>query len=146
MLSCCVVLTWLWVGKGVQYLSVKPFTVIDGLFAVIHSIANTTLFHFLFLIANSLHVCLKFSLIIPIFPVLLILHWLLFLFYFVLSYNFPLACTHRMLGRLLDQAFKRIGHPSQGQHVQLVSILHHLCSDSDPIDQVWSFWTIFICM
>jgi len=43
-----------------------------------------------------------------------------------------------MLARLLDQAFKRIGHPSQGQHVQLVSILHHLCSDSDPVDQVWN--------
>ena len=62
-----------------------------------------------------------------------------FLFYFILfSIFFPFVCTHRMLARLLDQAFRRIGHPSQGQHAQLVSILHHLCSDSDPVDQVWN--------
>ena len=49
-----------------------------------------------------------------------------------------------MLGRLLDQAFSRIGHPSLGQHVQLVSILHHIFSDPTPVNQVWQTTVIFL--
>lgn len=35
----------------------------------------------------------------------------------------------RILARLLNQAFHQIGHPSLGQHIQLVSILHHICNE-----------------
>ena len=126
-----------------QYLFVKTFTVIDGLFAVIHSITNTTLFHFLFFDCKFFTCLFKIQFNYSHFPrpshPSLIIIFILFC-----PIIFPLACTRRMLARLLDQAFKRIGHPSQGQHVQLVSILHHLCSDSDPIDQVWNFGTIFM--
>ena len=40
----------------------------------------------------------------------------------------------RTLARLLNQAFHQIRHPSLGQHLQLVSILHHICNE--PIDSI----------
>lgn len=41
-----------------------------------------------------------------------------------------------ILARLLDQAFSHIGHPSSGEHYELVSILHHICSESQEDTQV----------
>lgn len=41
----------------------------------------------------------------------------------------------RILARLLDQAFSHIGHPSSGEHYELVSILHHICSESQEDTQ-----------
>lgn len=101
-------------------------------FAVIHSITNKTLCPCFCFDGN------KLSLIIPFFPPSHPSQIFYFILFYFIKFFFLFVCTHRMLARLLDQAFRRIGHPSQGQHAQLVSILHHLCSDSDPVDQVWN--------
>lgn len=67
--------------------------------------------------------------IIPPFSHLLPLH-------FSLCYPACFCDQCRILARLLDQAFSHIGHPSSGEHYELVSILHHICSESQEDTQV----------
>ena len=49
---------------------------------------------------------------------------------------FLFLCVYRVLTRLLNQAFHQIGHPTLGQHIQLVSILHHDCTEQTAATQV----------
>lgn len=49
---------------------------------------------------------------------------------------FVFLFVYRVLTRLLNQAFHQIGHPLLGQHIQLVSVLHHICTEQTAATQV----------
>ena len=65
------------------------------------------------------------------------------LHYSFMCFFFQFLYAYRLVARLLNQALHQIGHPSPGQHIQLVSILHHICTEPTSVSQVRNFLFVY---